>query len=106
MSILSCKLLENVSDDLIGWFITGLVLIINVISRCQCCKTSKQIQTSETFAVVTLKFEQSGFMCPKNADRMANYVDPDQTASEQPDLDLYCLPRPVCPKSRDHYGIF
>ena len=35
-------------------------------------------------------------MGPKDADRMANSVDPDQTAS---DLDLHCLPRHVCPKT-------
>ena len=34
-------------------------------------------------------------MCQKNADRMANSVDPDQG--------LHSLPRPVCPKSWDHY---
>ena len=36
-------------------------------------------------------------MCPKDADVMANSVDPDQTA--QSDLGLHCLPRPVCPKT-------
>ena len=35
-------------------------------------------------------------MSPKDADRMANSVDPDQTA---PDLGLHCLPRPVCRKT-------
>ena len=24
---------------------------------------------------------------------------------EQSDLDLHCLPRPICPKTYDHYGI-
>ena len=49
-------------------------------------------------------------MCPNDADGMANSVDPDQSAQEQPDLhlhcllkqsdqDLHCLPRPVCPKT-------
>ena len=37
----------------------------------------------------------------KDADRMANSVDPDQTA---PDLGPHCLPRPVCPKIYIHYG--
>ena len=36
----------------------------------------------------------------KDADRMANSVDPGQTA---PSLGLHCLPRPVCLKSKDHY---
>ena len=45
------------------------------------------------FAVITLKFEQGGFTT-KDADGMANSVDPDQT-----DLDLHCLPRHVCPKN-------
>ena len=30
------------------------------------------------------------------ADRMANSVDPDQTA---PSVAVHCLPRPVCPKT-------
>ena len=30
-------------------------------------------------------------------------VDPGQ---EQSDLGLHCLPRPVCPKTWDHYGRF
>ena len=39
-------------------------------------------------------------MSQKDADRMANFVDPDQTAP------LHCLPRPICPKTQDHYGSF
>ena len=45
-----------------------------------------------------------------NADRMANSVDPDQTVplrdpdQEQSDLGLHCLPRPICQKTKDHYG--
>ena len=42
-------------------------------------------------------------MSPNDADRMANSVDPDQTA---PDLGLQCLPRHICLKTYDHYGIF
>ena len=38
----------------------------------------------EKFALITLKFEQ---LSPKEADRMANSVDPDQTAP-QSDLGL------------------
>ena len=46
-------------------------------------------------------------MCPKDADRRAKSVDPDQTSpsgansaySEQSDLALYYLPRLVCPKT-------
>ena len=34
-------------------------------------------------------------MSPKNADGMANSIDPDQTAPQG----LHCLPRPVCPKN-------
>ena len=40
------------------------------------------IRTSEIFVVITPKFELFGstiVMCPNNADRMANSVDPDQT---------------------------
>ena len=32
-------------------------------------------------------------MCLKDADRIANSVDPDRTAPEQSDLGLHCLPR-------------
>ena len=38
-------------------------------------------------------------ICPKDAEGMANSVDPGQTA---PDPCLHCLPRPVCPKTY-HY---
>ena len=38
---------------------------------------------------------------PNDANRMANSVDPDQTAP----LGLHCLPRHICPKTLDHYGI-
>ena len=54
------------------------------------------IQTPEKIAAIILKFERCGsyhrIMSPKDADEMANSVDPDQTA---PDLGLHCLPRPV-----------
>ena len=40
-------------------------------------------------------------MHPKDAAGIANSVDPDQ---EQSDLGLHCLPRPICPKTYDHYG--
>ena len=45
-------------------------------------------------------------MSPNDADRMANSVDPDQTApreqsdlEEQSDQGLHCLPRHICPKT-------
>ena len=41
-------------------------------------------------------------MHPKDAEGIANSVDPDQ---EQSDLGLLCLPRPVCPKTEENYGI-
>ena len=43
-------------------------------------------------------------MHPKDAEGIANSVDPDQTAPLGADLGLHCLPRPVCPKTLDHYG--
>ena len=44
-------------------------------------------------------------MHPKDANRMANCVDPDPLLlQEQYDLGLHSLPRPVCPKTWDHYG--
>ena len=46
-------------------------------------------------------------MSPKDADGMANSVDPDQTAllllEGQSDLGLCCFPRPICPKTWDRY---
>ena len=43
--------------------------------------------------------------CQKDVNGIANSVDPDQTApKEQSDLGLHCLPRPICPKTYDHYG--
>ena len=42
-------------------------------------------------------------MSPNDADGMANSVDPDQTDCS--DLGLHCLPRHVCPKTKNHYGI-
>ena len=46
-------------------------------------------------------------MHPKDADGMANSVDPDQTASskKQSDLGLHCLLRPICPNTLNLYGI-
>ena len=43
-------------------------------------------------------------MRPNGADRMANRVDPDQTAPSESDLDLHCLPKPDCPKTQNHYS--
>ena len=42
-------------------------------------------------------------MCTKDAYRMANSVDSDQTALA--DRGPHCLPRPVCPNTEDHYSI-
>ena len=41
--------------------------------------------------------------CQKDANGIANSVD--TGAKEQSDLGLHCLPRPICPKAYDHYGI-
>ena len=35
--------------------------------------------------------------CAKDADRLANIVDPDILYLQQSDQGLHCLPRPVCP---------
>ena len=40
-------------------------------------------------------------MHPKDAEGIANSVDPDQS-----DLGLHCLSRPVCPKTYENYGSF
>ena len=42
-----------------------------------------------------------GLIHSKVAEEMANSVDPDQT-----DLGLHRLPRPVCPKTLDHYDMY
>ena len=39
-----------------------------------------------------------------DANGIANIEDPDQTAPLG--LGLHCLPIPVCPKTKDHYGTF
>ena len=52
---------------------------------------------------LTVRFYRT-VMGPEDADGMANSVDPDQTAQEQSDLGLHCLPRPVCLNTKDHYG--
>ena len=57
-----------------------------------------KFRTLETNAVIILKWnsmillQSNGY---KNAHGMANSVDPEA----QSDLGLYCLPRPVCPKT-------
>ena len=38
-------------------------------------------------------------MSPKDADGMAESVDPDQTAPLGSTLGLHCLPGPICPKT-------
>ena len=44
-------------------------------------------------------------MHPKDADGMANIVDPDQTApSEQSDLGLHCLLGPIVPNTWNFHG--
>ena len=52
-------------------------------------------------------------MHPKDAEEIANSVDPDQTAplgalwlEEQSDLGLPCLPWPVCRKTCEHYSMY
>ena len=54
---------------------------------------------TRNIAVINLKVEQGGFifrvMPPNDAEGIANSGDPDQTA----DLDLHCLPRPICLKT-------
>ena len=50
---------------------------------------------SKIIFLTVLKME---VMCPKDADRMANNVGPDQTAPlEQSDLGMYLLFRSICP---------
>ena len=44
----------------------------------------------------------------KDADCIANSVDPTQTApfKEQSDLGLHCLLRPICPNTKEFYGTY
>ena len=61
------------------------------------CCTIPKIQTkTPNFRVFRQKY----------ANEIANSEDPDQTAREQSDLGLHYLPRPFCPKTLDHYGMF
>ena len=55
-------------------------------ARKLCCNLSK-IQT---------KWPNLKIFCQKDANGIANSEDTDQTES---DLGLYCLPRPICPKT-------
>ena len=52
------------------------------------------IGTPKIITIIVLQLEQLGFyiavMCSKEADRITNREDPDQTA-------LHCLLRPICP---------
>ena len=41
-----------------------------------------------------------GIMLPKDQDGRANSADQDLYA-----LGLHCLPRPLCPKTKDYYGM-
>ena len=47
----------------------------------------------------------SAILRSKDADRITNRVDTDQTApEEQSDLGLQCLLRPICPNISNYYG--
>ena len=47
----------------------------------------------------------SAILRSKDADRITNRVDTDQTApEEQSDLGLHCLLRPICPNISNYYG--
>ena len=58
-------------------------------TRKLCCNIAK-IQTNG---------QNRRVFCQKDANGKANSEDPDQTAKEQSDLGLHCLPRPLCPKT-------
>ena len=45
----------------------------------------------------------SAILRSKDSDRITNRVDTDQT--EQSDLGLHCLLRPICPNISNYYGI-
>ena len=53
-----------------------------------CCKRSK-IQTRRFY---------HGVIPLNDANGIANSADPDQTSP------LHCIPRPICPKTKGHYG--
>ena len=65
------------------------------------CKKTKNLDTRK----ICSNYPKGGtvwfynrVMCPKDADGMANSVDPD-VLEEQSDLGLHCLPRPARPKT-------
>ena len=66
---------------IISW--AGSFLIVLLLSYSITIKILN-LRTPQKFAVITLKFEQDGstqkIMHPKDAARIANSVDPDQTA--------------------------
>ena len=60
-----------------------------------------KIQTHKKIAVIILKFERCGFttvMHPKDADRMTNSVDPEQTAQRRSTL----FAQTCLSKTKDH----
>ena len=75
MALLATKQKQNVEKALSAFMD---LTVDEVVSK------KIKIQTKELIAVIIHKFEQCGFynrlMCPKDADRMSNNVDSDQTA--------------------------
>ena len=62
------------------------------------------MQTPENFAVIYMKFKKKGqpnlwVFRQEDTNGIANSGDHDQTASLG-----HCLPRPICPKTFDHYS--
>ena len=70
-----------------------------------CYRKVLNFQTPENFVVINLKFKQRdqtlGYFVKKTQmELQLNSEDPDQT-----DVGLHCLPRPICLKTKDHYGM-
>ena len=69
------------------------------------CRKSPKISNTFKVAVNTFEFELGQLIIHlnlKDADKIANSVDPDQTApEEQSDLGLHCLLKPL----KEHFGI-
>ena len=60
-------------------------------------KNPKNSDTQKIAVIILIRTESFYYRWfgQKDVDRIANSVDPDQTA---PDLGLHCLPRPACPE--------
>ena len=69
------------------------------VHRGMYCKVPK-FSDATNFAAIYIKFKQRSQILGYFVKKMQMEL---QTVYEQSDLGLHCLPRPICPKTYDHY---